>query len=341
MPGMTQIREPIRADGREGTAPESRCGRRLAALFASLLAVACAGCSLPAAAAADGPLTPIATSYEARISHVPQGLQAKVVDGYLSLWLQAPADANVTVLDYYGAPWLHFDRSGVFENRNSREYYLSQTPLPETPPSNLTPTTHPRWVMVSSSHSYTWREGRLHSVAQEAVRAGISYVGPWSIRMRVDGRRAALSGGVWHAGAPSIVWFWPIVVLALCALAAWRLHDTRLNGRLARSLAFLLLALLAVAALGRQLHGRPTVGAVQVAELAVALGLIGAAGRWLVANRTTRAPLFAIAFVSLWVGLVFSPVLLHGFVLLALPPVLARASAAVLLGGSVALALLA
>lgn len=338
---MTEIRKSIRADRRRRTTPESRSGRRLAALFASLLTVVSAGCLLPAAAAADGPLTPIATSYEARISHVPQGLQAKVVDGYLSLWLRAPADANVTVLDYYGAPWLHFARSGVFENRNSREYYLSQTPLPETPPSNLTPATRPRWVMVSGGHSYTWREGRLHSVAQEAVRAGSSFIGPWSIRMRVDGRRTMLSGGVWHAGAPSIVWFWPVAVLVLCALAAWRLHDTGLNRRLARSLAFLLLTLLAIAALGRQLHGRPTVGALQVVELVIALALIGAAGRWLTASRTARAPLFAIAFVSLWVGLVFSPVLLHGFVLLALPALLARVTAAILLGGSVALALLA
>ena len=341
MPAVILIRTAIRAGGRPRTVPEFRRARRFATLVAALLAVAYLGCWQPATAAADGPLTPVASSYLARITHVPAGLHAKVLDGYLSLWLQASPEMDVTVFDFYGAPWLHFDREGVFQNRNSQEYYLGQTPIPETPPTGLTARTPPHWVMVSGGHSYTWREGRLHSVALEARAPGVSYVGPWSIRLRVNGDPARLSGGVWYAARPSIVWFWPIVVLIACALAIWRLHDRRLNRRVARALAFVLLALIAIAALGRELHGRPTVGALQVIELAIGLAVIGAAGRWLAASRGGRPLSWAIALVSLWAGLVLSPVLLHGFVLVALPAFLARLAATLLLGGSVGLALLA
>ncbi|HWF55313.1 MAG TPA: hypothetical protein VG223_11820, partial [Solirubrobacteraceae bacterium] len=106
--------------------------------------------ALPATAAADGPITPTATDYLARVAHVPAGIQAKVVDGYLNLWVQVPPTARMTVLDFAGAPWVRFSPAGVAINRNSEEYYLSQVPVPAVVPAGLTATTPPHWVMVSS-----------------------------------------------------------------------------------------------------------------------------------------------------------------------------------------------
>ena len=40
---------------------------------------------------------------------------------------------TVVVLDYRGAPYLRFSRSGVDVNQASSMYYLNQTPA-ETPP---------------------------------------------------------------------------------------------------------------------------------------------------------------------------------------------------------------
>ena len=68
----------------------SRLRRPLGCLAAVLLAVS-ATATLPSVASADGPMTPTATDYLARVTHAPAGIDAKVVDGYLSLWaVQGP-----------------------------------------------------------------------------------------------------------------------------------------------------------------------------------------------------------------------------------------------------------
>ena len=125
--------------------------------------------ALPASASADGPITPTATDYLARITHVPAGVEAKVVDGYLNLWMRVPARSTVVVLDFRGAPWVRFDPAGVQINLNSEEYYLSQVPVPALAPTGLTPATAPRWVSVSTGHSYMWREGRMHALTAMLV----------------------------------------------------------------------------------------------------------------------------------------------------------------------------
>jgi hypothetical protein len=122
--------------------------------------------ALPGAAEAHGgSVRPVATNYLAKVRAVPTGLDAKVVDGDLRLWLRAPATATVIVLDYRGAPYLRFNRSGVQVNHNSAMYYLNQTPVVETPPANLTASTPPAWGPASSSHDYNWHDGRLHALA--------------------------------------------------------------------------------------------------------------------------------------------------------------------------------
>ena len=127
---------------------------------------------------------------------------------------------------------MRFTPDGVAVNHNSQEYYLSQVPVPAVPPIGLTRTTPPHWVTVSRGHSYSWREGRMHALATIALTPGQTYVGQWRIPIVVNGRRATIDGGLWHRGAPSIVWFWPVVVLLVCALAAWRLRSPELDRRL-------------------------------------------------------------------------------------------------------------
>jgi hypothetical protein len=294
-----------------------------------------AALGLPAAAQAHGAIDPAASSYEARVSQVPQGTDAKVVDGDLRMWMTASPRTTVTVLDYRGAPYLRFDRAGVFVNQASAMWYLNQVPV-QTPPLGLTARTPPRWRHASSGHNYEWHDGRLHALASTARAPGAKFIGRWTVPLRVGGVPAAITGGLYYASDPSPVWFWPIVVVVACVLAALRLRRPSLDQRLARGLAAATLTAFLVAALARQLHGRPGVSAGQLIVLALEFAFAGWA-----ATRMARGGgwfvLFLIAAAGIWEGATLVSALVYGFVLLALPAFPARVIVVACLAGGVAL----
>lgn len=266
------------------------------------LAVACLGlAALPASAAAHGPVAPIATSYLARIAQLPAGVEGKVIDGDLRLWLRVSPRETVVVLDYRGSPYLRFSRSGVAVNQNSAMYYFNQTPA-EVPPSNLGPGTAPKWSNASGGHEYSRHDGRLHALATVAIAPGTAYVGRWSVPVRVNGAPTMITGGLWHADDPSLVWFWPIVVLVACVLAARRVNRPELDLRLARILSVAALAAIAVAGVGRELHGRPSVSVLQMITLGVIAAFVVWASRQLLLRRAGYITYFAVGFAAIWEG---------------------------------------
>jgi hypothetical protein len=309
-------------------------GRRGAVVvLATLLALA----AVSPAAQAHGPIAPISSSYLAKPVQLPAGLDAKTVDGDQRMWLRVPAAQTLIVLDYRGAPYLRFSPTGVEVNHNSEMYYLNQTPVAETPPNNLTANTPPDWHRVSGGHEYGWHDGRLHALATVALTPGSEFVGRWTIPVRVNGATSAIAGGLYHADNPSIVWFWPIVVLLACVLAAWRVKDDALDARVTRVLAIVALVSIAAGSAAKQLHGRPTVGAFALIELIVIIALV-AWGLWRVlSGRAGFFMHFAIGFFAIAVGLELVPTLLHGFALTALPAFLARSVSVVCLGAGVGL----
>jgi hypothetical protein len=299
-------------------------------MLAAVLVVAFA--SLPEAAQAHGPVSPVALDYLARVGSAPAGLDAKVVDGDQRMWLRAPADQTVTVIDYQGAPYLRFSPTGVAVNENSAMFYLNQTPVAETPPAGLTARTPPHWSAVSGGHSYGWHDGRLHALATVALPRGVSFVGRWTVPIRVDGRVSAISGGLWHDPRPSLVWFWPIAVLVLCVLAAWRVRRSELDRLTARVLALSALAAVAVAAVGQGLHGRPTESAFQLIEMALILAFVAWGLVRVASGRAGFFSYFVFAIAALWEGLELVPTLVNGYVLIALPAFVARTATVVALG---------
>jgi hypothetical protein len=302
-------------------------------LLAALLALA----AVPPAARAHGPIAPISSSYLAKPAQVPAGLDVKTVDGDQRMWLRAPAAQTVVVLDYRGAPYLRFSPTGVEVNHNSEMYYLNQTPVAETPPGNLTASTPPDWHHVSGGHEYGWHDGRLHALATVALTPGSAFVGRWTIPVRINGATTAIAGGLYHADNPSIVWFWPIVVLLACVLAAWRIGSDALDAKVVRGLTIVALISIAAGSVAKQLHGRPTVGAFALIEFAVIVAVV-AWGLWRVlSGRAGFFMYFAIAFFAIAVGLELVPTLLHGFALTALPAFLARSLAVVCLGTGIGL----
>ena len=314
-------------------------GQRLRTAAALLGAVICSVLLPGTAQAHGGSVQPVATNYLAKVTRVPAGLDAKVVDGDLRLWLRAPASTTVIVLDYRGAPYLRFDRRGVEVNHNSAMYYLNQTPVVETPPANLTASTPPDWAPASSSHDYNWHDGRLHALATIALAPGTSDGGTWTIPIMTDGHRTAISGGLWHAGRPSLVWFWPILVLLACVLAASRLRHPTLDRRLARAVGITALLALAVAGVGRELHGHPTVSPTQYVELGIILAFV-AWGLYRLLHQHGYFTYFMISLAVLWQGLSLIPVLRDGFVLINLPAFVARTATLLCLACGAAILLL-
>ena len=292
--------------------------------------------ALPGLAQAHGPIAPVASSYFAKPLQVPPGLEAKVVDGDLRMWLSVPSGETVVVLDYRGAPYLRFSRAGVAVNHNSSMYYLNQTPFAQTPPANLTASTPPSWHLVSGGHAYEWHDGRLHALATVALTPGVAFVGRCNVPLRINGRSAAIGGGLWHADDPSIVWFWPILVLLACVLAAWRVRRAGLDRLLARVLANVALISIAIAGLGLKLHGRPRVSIFQLVELAFILAFVA----WGLSRSLLRSPGYFVCLLigvgAIWAGGVLIPTLLDGFVLIALPAFLARTVTVLCLGSGAA-----
>jgi hypothetical protein len=287
---------------------------------------------LPSEAAAHGPVDPVATSYLARISRVPTDVDAKVVDGYVRIWLSVPATQTVVVLDYRGAPYLRFARSGVEVNENSTMYYLNQTPPAPTPSDDLNSGRAPAWHQVSGGHDYEWHDGRLQALASVALAPGTTYIGKWSIPLLINGHRSSISGGLWHAGAPSIVWFWPILVLLSCVLSVWRLRRLELDARLARALATVSLIAIGGAAVARELHGRPGVSPAHWLELSVLAAVVAWGLRHVLFGEPGYFGYLMIGLLALWEGLNLLPALLHRYVLLALPAALGRSTAVLCLG---------
>lgn len=301
------------------------------ALVASLLA------ALPATADAHGPIAPVASSYLARISHVPSGLDAEVVDGDLRMWLRVPSNETVVVLDYRGAPYLRFLPSGVWVNQRSAMYYLNQTPIAETPPASLGPHTPPHWEFVSSGHDYNWHDGRLHALASVARSPGVSYVGAWKLPLVINGRLRPISGGLWYRPGPSIVWFWPLVVLLLCVVAAWRVKSREVDHLVSVVLALMALAAIAAATVGNQLHGRPTVSALDFVELSVLSVFVVWALLRVIRRRAGYFTYFMIALVAILEGAQLVPTLLDGYVLMAVPAFVGRAASVIGLGAGIGL----
>jgi ABC-type Co2+ transport system permease subunit len=182
-------------------------------------------------------------------------------------------------------------------------------------------------VRVSTGHSYLWQDGRLQALAVTVPPAG-SFVGRWSIAMRLNGAPATLSGGLYHRPTPSLVWFWPIVVALACVLAVVRLRRPELDRRGARALAAIALAAFALASIGHQLHGRPTVTAGQLTVLGLELAVVAWGVVALVRRRHNWLSLFVVAGLAIWQGIALAPALTDGYVLLALPPALGRIAVA-------------
>lgn len=320
-----------------GRSASSRVRR---ASLALVLAVVGAGLLPGRASAHVGVTAPAATSYLARISAVPAGIEAKVVDGDQRLWLRVPPTLRVVVVGLHGEPYLRFTPRGIDVNTRSATYYLNRVRAAAVP-SGLGPGTPPAWKHLTGGRSTSWHEDRLHALALAAHPPGTRYLGRWSVPLLVDGRRASIAGGLWQAPRPSLLWFWPLALLAASVPALLRLRDAgpRFEQRAASALVVLALSTSTLGRLGREAYGRPVVSTGQLALIATTCAVAAAlALLWL--RREWRAVAGAlIAVVALYEGIALFATLRNFYVLAAIPAWAERlaASASLAAGGALLL----
>jgi hypothetical protein len=310
----------------------------LRASLAGTVALVAAGL-LPAHASAHAGLSaPAATSYLARISSAPVGVTAKVVDGDQRLWLRIAPGVTVVVLGLRDEPYLRFSRRGVEVNTRSTTYFLNRA-RPQTPPPELGPRTPPGWKRLTAGRSTSWHEDRLHALALASHPSGDSFVGRWLVPIVVNGRRTTIAGGLWHAARPSLLWFWPLALVLACIPALLRLRDAHWDVAAARLLAALALGAATAARLGRELDGRPTVSAGQLALAAVTCALaLGLAALFLARDWRTLAGV-AIGIAAVYQGLALVGTLRNGYVLAAIPAWAERTASVTSLAAGAALLL--
>jgi hypothetical protein len=110
---------------------------------------------------------PRPTNYRSRIvafePKVP-GVSARVVDLGAKFELTNRSSSEITVLGYEGEPYLRIGPNGVFENLHSQATYINRTRLGGSVPSDVdtSPSAVPEWKKISSGHSATWHDHRIH-----------------------------------------------------------------------------------------------------------------------------------------------------------------------------------
>jgi hypothetical protein len=172
---------------------------------------------------------PRPTNYRSRIvafePKVP-GISARVVDLGAKFQLTNRSPSEITVLGYEGEPYLRIGPQGVFENLHSQATYINKTRLGGTVPVGVdtSPTAEPEWKKISSGHTATWHDHRIHwmstqpppPVAQSPGR--FYHLSQQNISFRYgDGQSARVAVALdWVPGPSGLPWI--PVIAALFAL---------------------------------------------------------------------------------------------------------------------------
>ena len=294
--------------------------------------------TLPGRASAHaGVVAPAATTYRAKISFVPKGLEAKVVDGDQRLWLRAPPGLTVIVVGLRGEPYLRFSSRGIEVNTRAPTYFLNRA-HPVTPPS-LAAHTPADWSRITTEHEASWHEDRLHGLALAAHSSVTRDLGRWVVPLVIDGKPSRIGGTLWQSPRPSLLWFWPLALLLACVPALLRLPDAGLETAAGWIFAGFALAASTIGRLGRELYGRPSVSLGQLALATLTfLVAVGLGGLWLRSGWRTVAGVL-IGAVALYQGLVLVATLRDPFVLAAFPASLERVATSLSLASGAALLL--
>jgi hypothetical protein len=315
--------------------------RRLAPVAVAVAALA----APPAALAHGGKNAVAAVNHRARILAVrppTAAFEARIMDGDQGLWLHVRQKTTLTVLGILGEPMLRFDGHSFLVNDRSPTAQIAGL-VSSSRQSDYSRGARPVWRTVSLGSSISWNDHRVHAAAVLAKSGPARRIAGWRIPLRVGGAPEAIVGELSYVPPPPL-WPWIVLIPIPILLAAAALKWSR--GPFARLAALGLPALTAVAFVlaraGRDLYGRPDIGLVQVAALALAAAFGLVALYLLVKARSEVRTLaaFAVGVAGIYKGVDLLPVLGHGLVLAGIPAALERAAVALSLGGGAATCLL-
>lgn len=256
--------------------PITRCARRVVAgLSLSLLIV----CAWAAPAAAHGPTAAgnLSSNYRVSLTAAPNvgGLSIDLADGGTEVVLANRSQAEVTVLDYDGDPYLRIGPDGVWENSNSPAVELNSAMTPPQSASSAASSGEPRWHRLSAGHVAKWHDHRAHWMAADPsgpIADRVHVVQTWTIPMLIDGEPAAIAGIIEWVPPPA---FWP----------------------------WLLVIVVVTAAVFALVQRRPRRGLVIVTAIVAALALVGTAGMWLESSGSVTDRIGSLTLPGLTIAL--------------------------------------
>ncbi|MDQ1477210.1 MAG: hypothetical protein QOE62_2439 [Actinomycetota bacterium] len=205
------------------------------AVNVAAIAVVVAGSSPAMAHTVSGPRP---TNYRTTVQSVTPrvaGVHVRVVDLGNKLELTNGSASDLFVLGYDGEPYLRIGPSGVYENLRSPATYLNRTRAGTTPVPDIArharASTAPRWHRMSSGHTASWHDHRVHwmgssppAVVQREPGAFHRLKARWTVPLRYESRPMVISGRLDWVPGPS-GWPWLPVILGLGAIgfaAAYR-----------------------------------------------------------------------------------------------------------------------
>ena len=275
------------------------------------------------------------------------GVEAEIAGGDSFLVLTVDEGHTVVVEGYQGEPYLRFQPDGTVErNRLSTATYLNddrlgQVPIPPAA-QEATADTPPDWEEVASGGTYAWHDHRTHwmSDASPSVARGERVEGaydPWIVPLVVDGAPVEVRGTLTYASTVSPLPFVAVAVLAAALVVLWLRGGLRLP-----AVALTAVAALAVVVGRADYQSTPDDGGNALLWILAAVALVGAVGAVVLASRSAGVVLALLSVASLFGWALFriqvfaKPVLPTD-----LPPALDRASVALAIGVSAAVAYLA
>jgi hypothetical protein len=277
------------------------------------------------------------------------GFTAEIRGGDSFLELTVPEGHEVIVEGYQGEPYLRFRADGTVErNRLSSATYLNddrkgRVEIPGEVQAAMEAGAEPEWEAIADGGTYAWHDHRVHWMAEVSppVERGERVTGaydPWRVPLEVDGEAGEVQGILTYASATSPL---PWAALAIAVLVGVALVG---RGRGLRvPAAVLLLASVVAVIVGRaDWAATPDGQGNPLLWVLPTVAVVTAAGAVVLAARSTGVVLVlaAIACLSAW-GLFRIDVLLEPVLPTDLPFAMDRATVALALGLSAAVAYLA
>lgn len=160
------------------------------------------------------------------ISPTTRDFSAKSVENGQRIEIKKLTNKDLLILGIDREPFIKITNAGVFENSNSGTVIINkstsgsinqETLISEFEKINSDSTANPKWKKISSSHTYTFHDHRIHymgSVPDKATSLGTN-----SLKIEVDGKNYEVVLAFSTVDKPkSIIYIFPMILIVIVFL---------------------------------------------------------------------------------------------------------------------------